>query len=158
MKQKTLKEKIQIFETILEHTHIMAVLLDADFNFIWVNRAYADTCGKDTSFFQGKNHFGLYPHEENRAIFKKVVDTGEPFFITAKPFEFPDQPERGVTYWDWSLQPIKALGGQLERYSTWFLPCPRSLIGSWQERHLKKANGNTVNLYRMPAALSYAGE
>ena len=113
MKQKTLKEKIQIFETILEHTHIMAVLLDADFNFIWVNRAYADTCGKDTSFFQGKNHFDLYPHEENRAIFKRVVDTGEPFFITAKPFEFPDQPWRGVTYWDWSLMPVKDAAGKV---------------------------------------------
>ncbi|MCK4793648.1 MAG: PAS domain S-box protein, partial [Desulfobacteraceae bacterium] len=46
-------------------------------------------------------------HEENQAIFQNVVDTGEPFFVEAKPFEFPDQPERGVTYWNWSLIPIK---------------------------------------------------
>lgn len=85
---------------------MMVVLLDLDFNFIWVNQAYADTCGYDPEYFPGKNHFTLYPHEENQAIFQKVVDTGEPYFVAAKPFEFPDQPERGVTYWDWSLVPF----------------------------------------------------
>ncbi len=101
------KETNKIMSAVLNRTHIMAVLLDTDFNFIWVNKAYADTCNHDISFFPGKNHFALYPHEENQTIFQRVVDTGEPFFIIAKPFEFPDQPERGVTYWDWSLQPVK---------------------------------------------------
>ena len=26
-------------------------------------------------------------------------------------FVFPDQPERGTTYWDWSLTPVKDSGG-----------------------------------------------
>ncbi|MFZ5573456.1 MAG: response regulator [Thermodesulfobacteriota bacterium] len=97
----------QLMTGMLEHTHIMTVFLDPGFNFIWVNRAYADTCKQEPAFFPGKNHFDLYPHEENKAIFQRVVDTGEPFFVAAKPFEFPDQPERGVTYWDWSLVPVK---------------------------------------------------
>jgi PAS domain S-box-containing protein len=101
----------QIMSGILEHTHMLAALLDTQFNFIWVNRAYAAAGLQDTAFFIGKNHFDLYPHEENKSIFQKVVDTGEPFFITAKPFVYPGQPERGITYWDWSLIPIKDAAG-----------------------------------------------
>ncbi len=62
----------------------------------------------------GKNHFALYPHEENEAIFKCVRDTGEPAEFHDKPFAFPDQPERGVTYWDWVLEPIKNESGKVE--------------------------------------------
>ncbi|MBU4260355.1 MAG: response regulator [Proteobacteria bacterium] len=83
------------------------------FLFIWVNHAYAETCRHDPAFSPGKNHFALYPHQENQAIFQRVVDTGEPFFVVAKPFEFPDQPERGVTYWDWSLIPTRDPGGKI---------------------------------------------
>ena len=111
--EKRLARSNQILAGVLEHTHMMAVLLDPQFNFIWVNRAYACTCGHEHSFFLGKNHFDLYPHEENRAIFKRVVDTGEAFFVAARPFEFSDQPERGVTYWDWSLIPVKDAGNQV---------------------------------------------
>lgn len=41
-------------------------------------------------------------------------DTGFPVFFKDKPFEFPDQPERGVTYWDWSLSPIKDAAGVVQ--------------------------------------------
>ena len=111
--EKRLLESNQRMDAVLRHTHMMAVFLDPQFNFIWVNRAYADTCGQEPSFFPGKNHFGLYPHQENQSIFQRVVDTGHPFFVAAKPFEFPDQPERGVTYWDWSLIPVKDTIGQV---------------------------------------------
>ncbi|MGC4118122.1 MAG: PAS domain-containing protein [Myxococcales bacterium] len=96
-----------MFERILDHTHVMAVLLDPGFDFVWVNRAYADSCQHPPDFFIGKNHFALYPNAENEAIFRKVRDTGEPFFVEARPFTFPDQPERGVTHWDWSLIPTR---------------------------------------------------
>ncbi|MDM7919684.1 MAG: PAS domain-containing protein, partial [Methanosarcina sp.] len=98
---------------ILDLTPIMAVYLDLQFNFLWVNQSYADACKHEPSFFFGKNHFDLYPHKENQEIFKRVVDTGEPFYVEAKPFEFPDQPERGITYWDWSLIPAKDSEGKV---------------------------------------------
>jgi len=97
----------QLLAGVLEHTHILTAFLDPQFNFIWVNHAYAAAGKNETSFFPGKNHFDLYPHEENQAIFQRVLDTGELFFVPAKPFEYPDQPERGVTYWDWGLMPVK---------------------------------------------------
>lgn len=87
------------------------VYLDRDFNFIRVNETYAATCGYRPEAMIGKNHFALYPHAENEAIFHRVRDTAEPVEFHDKPFEFPDQPERGVTYWDWTLIPVKDATG-----------------------------------------------
>ncbi len=89
------------------------VYLDRDFNFVRVNEAYARTCGYTPEAMMGKNHFALYPDAENLAIFVRVRDTGEPAEFHDKPFVFPDQPERGVTYWDWTLTPVKDSGGQV---------------------------------------------
>jgi len=105
--EEQIKRQNILLKGILENTHMMAVYLDAKFNFIFVNKAYADTCRQPQSFFEGKNHFDLYPSEEMESIFRNVVDSGKPVFIEARPFEFPDQPQRGITYWDWSLIPIK---------------------------------------------------
>ena len=90
------------------------VYLDPDFNFVQVNKAYSDTCGYAPDMMIGKNHFTLYPHEENEAIFARVRDSGVPVMFHDKPFVFPDQPDRGVTYWDWTLEPIKDASGRVE--------------------------------------------
>lgn len=83
------------------------VYLDREFNFVRVNETYARSCGYQPKEMIGKNHFELYPHPENEAIFTKVRDSGEAFEIKDKPFVFPDQPDRGTTYWDWTLTPVK---------------------------------------------------
>ena len=94
---------------------VMIAYMDRDFNFIKVNDAYAGSAeGRGPEYFEGKNHFALYPHAENQVIFQKVVDTGAAYIALEKPFEYPDQPERGVTYWDWSLQPVRGLDGSVE--------------------------------------------
>jgi PAS domain S-box-containing protein len=100
----------KLFSTI----HMSVVFLDREFNFIRVNKLYADTCGYEPEFFPGKNHFDLYPNEENEGIFQQVVKTGDPFIIYAKSFTFPDHPEWGTTYWDWTLHPVKNAAGVVE--------------------------------------------
>jgi len=101
----------QLLETILDHTHMLVAYLDSRFNFLRVNRAYAEADQREPSFFPGKNHFDLYPNRENEAIFRQVVETGQPYSVYAKPFEYPDHPERGVSYWDWGLVPLKDAEG-----------------------------------------------
>jgi PAS domain S-box-containing protein len=108
------KKTDQNLTAILDHTHILVAYLDAEFNFIRVNRAYAKADDKDESFFPGRNHFDLYPNEENEAIFRNVVETGEPYYAYGKPFEYSEHPERGITYWDWSLNPIKGSTDEVE--------------------------------------------
>jgi len=94
-------------EAMLDSTDTLVACMDRRFNFVRVNRAYAEADQQVPSFFPGKNHFALYPNEENERIFRRVVETGEPFSIHAKPFVYAEHPERGVSYWDWTLTPIR---------------------------------------------------
>ncbi len=96
---------------IFSNIHLKVAYLDPKFDFIRVNKAYADSAGHPPEYFVGRNHFDLFPHEENLAAFRKVVETGEPFSVFSKAFEYPEHPEWGTTYWDWSLQPVKETDG-----------------------------------------------
>lgn len=104
----------ELLERFFSSISTLIAYMDRDFNFIRVNEAYARSGGHPPEYFRGKNHFDLYPNEENLAIFRKVVETGEPFSALEKPFEYAEYPERGVTYWDWSLQPVKGADGKIE--------------------------------------------
>ncbi|MGE5699694.1 MAG: PAS domain-containing protein [Deltaproteobacteria bacterium] len=112
--EKSLKTSIELTEKIFSNIHFSVVYLDEKFNFLRVNQAYADACGHPPEYFTGKNHFEMYPDAENEAIFRRVVTTGEPFHVHGKPFEYPDHPEWGTTYWDWSLLPLKGMDGDVE--------------------------------------------
>lgn len=112
--EKDLRDTNSLLERIFDTTHVLVAYLDPEFNFIRVNRAYAEIDGRPRDFFPGKNHFDLYPHEENEKIFRRVARTGEPYFVYAKAFEHPRQPDRGTTYWDWSLLPVKDENGDVE--------------------------------------------
>ncbi len=101
----------EVLETFFATTEMMVAYLDPQFNFIRVNRAYVEATGKESSdFFTGKNHFELYPHAENEAIFREVVRTGQAHTCRAKRFEHPDQIERGATFWDWTVYPVHDSG------------------------------------------------
>jgi len=111
------KERIrtnELLERFFSSIDTLIAYMDRDFNFIRVNDTYARSGGHPPEFFIGRNHFVLYPHEENQAIFQRVVQTGKPFLVQEKPFEYPEFPERGVTYWDWSLQPVNGVNGEIE--------------------------------------------
>lgn len=106
-------DKDSVLSIIFESTHMMVAYLDTDLRFVRVNRAYADVDGKPPEAFVGQKHFDLYPNEENEAIFRRVIETGEPHFSYAKSFEYEYNPERGVTHWDWSLVPSRDEQGQV---------------------------------------------
>jgi PAS domain S-box-containing protein len=112
--EEILKEKTRSLEAFFAHTITPLVFLDKEFNFIRVNEAYAQACQREVSEFPGHNHFALYPNDENQAIFTQVVKTKVPYQAVAKAFVFPDHPEWGVTYWDWTLVPILADTGEVD--------------------------------------------
>jgi PAS domain S-box-containing protein len=103
----------ELLEKMFSSTGVMIAYMDRDFNFIRVNRAYAEADERPPGFFVGKNHFDLFPNEDNEAIFRRVVETGEPYFAHQKPFQYAAHLERGVTYWDWSLHPVKEPDGKI---------------------------------------------
>ncbi len=108
-----LRKAYELLRRIFASISVHIAYMDRDFNYISVNRAYAEAEGRHPDFFVGKNYFKLYRDEENRAIFERVVETGVPYFVYEKPFAFPGRPEGEVTYRDWSLQPVKDFDGSV---------------------------------------------
>jgi PAS domain S-box-containing protein len=106
-----LQRATELLERVFSSIGVLIAYMDKDFNFIRVNRAYAESDGRPPEFYVGESHFALFPNVENEAIFRKVVETGEPFFAYQKPFGYAEHPERGITYWDWSLHPVKEPDG-----------------------------------------------
>ncbi|MGE0081716.1 MAG: transporter substrate-binding domain-containing protein [Thiohalomonadaceae bacterium] len=112
--EKALRRTTEELEAMFSNTHVMMAIMDREFNFLRVNAAYAAATRRKPEDFIGVNHFTRYPDRENEAIFREVVATGEVFTVAAKPFQHPDQPERGTTYWDWTLTPVKGANGEVE--------------------------------------------
>jgi PAS domain S-box-containing protein len=112
--EEALREKSRHLEAFFAHSINPLVFLDKNFNFLRVNEAYARACWREVEDFPGHNHFEFYPHEENEAIFREVVRTKIPYQAVAKPFTYPDHPEWGVTYWDWTLVPILDERGEVD--------------------------------------------
>jgi PAS domain S-box-containing protein len=110
---ETLERERDTLQTIMENTYTQLAYLDPQFNFVRVNTAYAQGSGHSRQELIGRNHFELFPNQETQAIFEGVRDTGQPVEFQARPFEYADQPERGTTYWDWTLVPVKDAAGQV---------------------------------------------
>jgi PAS domain S-box-containing protein len=102
---QTLVKQSRYLEAFFRYAATPMAFLERDFNFIRVNEAYAKACRREVEEFPGRNYFELYPLEA-RTIFEDVVRTKRPFQASARSFVFPDHPERGVTYWDWTLTPL----------------------------------------------------
>lgn len=111
---EALKNQKSALDIIMQNTDAQLAYLDSNFNFVLVNAAYARGSGHGIENLIGRNHFDLFPSEENKAIFEMVRDTGKPVEFQDKPFEYKDQPSRGVTYWDWTLTPVKDASGQVQ--------------------------------------------
>lgn len=112
--QETLQRERDLLQSIMNGAgHAQLVYLDRDFNFVRVNQSYAEGCGYRPEEMIGKNHFDLYPNPEDEVLFARVRDTGEDCEVHDRPFTYPDQPERGVTYWDWTLKAVKDSEGQV---------------------------------------------
>ena len=103
-----------VLKGIMENTGANLAYLDPEFNFVSVNSAYAKGSGRSAEKLTGKNHFELFPNEENHAVFEQVRDTGKTVTFYDKTFYFPDQPGRGATYWDWTLAPVKDEKGNVQ--------------------------------------------
>lgn len=104
----------ELLEKSFNSIHTMIAYLDQDFHYVRVNQAYAEAAGQTIEYFRGKDHFDLYTNEENRAIFRQVVETGQPFIEFEKPFISTENPDRGMAYLDWSLQPVMGSNNKVE--------------------------------------------
>ena len=106
-----LREASELLERLFATIGVQIACMDREFNFIRVNRAFAEADGRDVQDYPGGNYLELFPNPENEAIFHKVLETGQPYFAHQRALQYTNHPERGVSYWDWSLQPVREADG-----------------------------------------------
>lgn len=109
-----LDEQSRVLEAYFRHSPSPLMFLDRECNFIRVNDAYARACGREGSYFAGRNHFVEYPSHELQEKFMTVVRTGKPYSVCNRPFVYPDDPEGKVTYWDLYVHPILDGAGEVD--------------------------------------------
>ena len=97
----------ELLERVFASVDLAIAYLDADFNFLRVNPSFAHHFGDGPEFYPGRNLFALYPNEEARRVFRRVVETGVAHMEFESPF-LEDLPGLKGTCWDWSLQRVAA--------------------------------------------------
>ena len=104
-----------LLDLLFESNHTLVAYMDIESNFLRVSKAYAVAGGHEREFFTDKNHFELYPSDENREIFNHVIKTGEAYFAKATSFGNINILNEGdaETYWDCSLSPVKDERGNI---------------------------------------------
>ncbi len=111
---RTLDRERQKLQVIMANTPAHLAYMDRDFNFLAVNEAYAAGTDLSERALVGRNHFALFPHDGNRALFERVRETGEALHFQARPFAYPRQSGGRLSYWDWSLIPVEGWEGEVE--------------------------------------------
>ncbi len=117
---KRLREQIDnsvkaaaVFEVFFTNNISPVAIMDREYNFIQVNENYARADSRKAADFPGHNHFEFYPSAA-KEIFDNVVRNKEAFKISARPFTYADHPERGISYWDWTLDPVFDASGEVK--------------------------------------------
>ncbi len=106
-------DRFAVAEAVFTHDVHPCAVLDRRYNFLRVNDAYARFCGKAIEDFVGRNHFEMFPSDA-RLVFDDVVQNKPSFTTFTRALVFPDHPERGVSYWDWTLVPVCDARGEVE--------------------------------------------
>ncbi len=108
--QDSLRRANEFFEVAFDTTHVMYAYLDKDFNYLRVNKAYANRNGVRQEAIVGKHYFDLYPDEVNKKLFEQVRNSGQGLQTEDSAFHHP---VLGICYWDWSLQPLLDVDGKV---------------------------------------------
>jgi len=111
--RKEAKKSSHLLEVFFQYTLTQIAFLDRDFNFLRVNDTFAKARGREVSEFPGRNYFDLYPSDA-QPTFEEVVGKRKPHQAFARPLEYAHAPDRGVTYWNWTLVPILDETGEVE--------------------------------------------
>lgn len=119
--ERQLQAAYQWLETIIENMQVLVAILDPDLNFVRVNRAFAQASQRQPDDFPGVHFFDLPVDCHVESDFRGVFQTGEPVVTQASPCHFLRAHERGTTYWDWALVPIKDDGGTVTALLATFL-------------------------------------
>lgn len=112
--EAVLAQTSELFEKVFATSYLAVACLDRDFNYLRLNPTYAKTYGQTSGFFVGRCYFDLYPNEQLREDFERVLATGHPYVAFAVPFVVKDGDTEIMTWWDWNVSALVGCNGKAE--------------------------------------------
>ncbi len=111
--EKELADATALLEQVFAVTHVMVAYMDAQFDFIRVNPAYAEALGREPQDFQGRNYLDLFPDSRDEAVLRDVLETGKPALDMAMLLTAAEIPGQPPMYVDRSVHPLPGPDGGL---------------------------------------------
>lgn len=112
--ENALRANYELLDRVFSTTNFCIVYLDSRFNFIRVNKAYAEICKHPEEFFVGQNYFQVFPESNLRSTFQEVVVSGQSSYSQFQSFNFSEFDKGSEQSWDWTIQPLHGLDGAVE--------------------------------------------
>lgn len=103
-----------LLEAILANVEVHLAYLARDLTFLLANQVTLDSFGLAREDLLGRPFSQVWPDPEIRAILERVLQTGETARFREMPYQFTRYREKGLTYWDWTVAPVKDEQGRLE--------------------------------------------
>jgi PAS domain S-box-containing protein len=95
-----------------EAVGVQLAYLDCDLNYVRVNGRYAAAHRLSPDAFVGRRYSELHPRAD-LAVLHRVVQTGEPLVDAERPSSHDHAFERGPTWWDMNVQPVRDPDGSV---------------------------------------------
>jgi len=93
----------ELLENVFSSIPIQIAQLDAELDFVRVNRAFAEPRKHGQAYFQGRSYFRMYPNSEDEEIFRQVLTTGKSYRADARSTDGTGKSQPG-RLWDWTVQ------------------------------------------------------
>ena len=105
---------VDLLTQVFAESPMGASYIDPRFILRWANSVFADQVGGSVDDLMGRPIRDVMPEWEEQVgcFFEQVRDTGKSWHASTYAYVFPGRPERGTTYWDSSLTPIRGSHGE----------------------------------------------
>ncbi|MFW5904322.1 MAG: PAS domain-containing protein [Candidatus Saliniplasma sp.] len=99
----------EMLDALMAHSGVLMAYLDLNFDLVYANNAYAERTEFSPKELVGKNHFDLFPSEENKKLFEGVIENEKTVSKINKPLLHPDrslEDEEDIDCVYWTLEPV----------------------------------------------------
>ncbi|MHB1294698.1 MAG: PAS domain-containing sensor histidine kinase [Anaerolineae bacterium] len=108
-----LEREWDVLQSIMDNTHAHLAYLDTNFCIVRANRACAAGLGRDVDALLGRCLLDWFPDPALHETFRRVRDLGMTHIGHAQQMAVTTGATLWPTYWDWTLMPLSATGGQV---------------------------------------------